>query len=476
MNNSYDLFDTLIARRCVSPLALFEQVQQQSDIKGLAQARAAEGHRLWLDKKAHTTPTMYEAALTSLGQLKTKAANLASMEYAVELRESLPIRRHLASLQMSDLVISDMHHPDWVLHQLLRSAQSELGRRWPSALLRTNRGKHDGDIWQHLIEKVGVLYHTGDNAHSDHAQAMAFGHQANLTSWALPTQAEQMLAQAGAGSVMRAARSARLRCVGAADEKYSQMHEAMANVVFPILALGAAYLQDAMKQLNKTHVVFCGRDGATWMRAFAVLYPSIPMTLLPSSRHSLVRGGIEYSEMVKSVLLVHGQQTLLADLCGTATSWAVFFERWSIPPQEIVMLLKYAEPPERLDGVLWAGCVLDASRSMGAMVFEAMCEESYPSFQDASMLIRTADTVAYNLHWSANTKETEFSNCMHHVLDVALEEWRRELSRSRDQMNGAQLKSLMMSLLNSLSPMHAEVERLTQFSQRNRQAAGHYAI
>jgi hypothetical protein len=476
MLKSYDLFDTLIARRCVSPLVLLEQVQQQAGIQGLAQARAEQGHRLWMEKTVHTTPMMYAAALTSLGLPDTEATNLASMEYAIELQETIPVLRHLEALEMGDLVISDMHHPDWVLHQLLRKAQGELGRRWPSALLRTNRGKHDGDVWRRLRDEARAVQHLGDNAHSDHAQAIASGHQASVTHWTLPTQAERLLAQAGAGSVMRAARSARLRCVGAADDAQSPMLEAMANVVFPVLAVGAAYLHDAMKQLKKTHLVFCGRDGATWMRAFHVLFPNVPATLLPSSRHSLVRGGDAYSRMIKGVLQEHGSTALLVDLCGTATSWAVFFERWKIPPQEMVMLLKYAQAPERLDGSAWADGLIDATRSVGAMVFEALCEENYPSFQDASALLEDELAAAFQLKWFENPGSAEFAGSMHGVLDVALQEWRHELLRSHDQMNSANIKSVMMTLLDSLAPLRAEVERLTRFSERNRQAAGYYAI
>jgi hypothetical protein len=44
---SFDLFDTLVARRCYDPISIFEAVESQSGIAGFARRRQNEESRLW---------------------------------------------------------------------------------------------------------------------------------------------------------------------------------------------------------------------------------------------------------------------------------------------------------------------------------------------------------------------------------------------------------------------------------------------
>lgn len=478
MHNSFDLFDTLIARRCVSPTLMWADVERASLIPGLAQARMVQGHRLWSEGVVHETADMYGAALLALGRspgLATTAlaAQLASLEFASEQRELLPVRRHLLELKGFEWIISDMHHPDWVLHRLLARAKEAVADRRPHTLVRTNRGKHDGVLWQQLRRDRGVLHHVGDNRHADVAQARAAGHQAQHTEWTLPNPCEVALNGVGATSIMRAARAARLRCVGAAGEVMSQFEEAFASHVFPALALGAVLLRDAMAQLGRSQLLFCGRDGATWLRVFAVLYPDVPAWVLPSSRSSLIHGSSAYARLVQSNFL-KSPDVLLADLCGTGGSWAVFCERWRVPPRALVFLNGYAGAPERLDGREWSQGLVNVALDRGGLVFEALCEETYPSLVDAHSPpahspLTASSSLAVDLAWGAHVdaRTQALPARMHQVLDCALEELRLELARANDRIDGIAAKDLVRRLIEGLAPLNATVERLTGFGQRN---------
>ncbi len=481
MRTSFDLFDTLIARRCVAPTAMWADLERTSGVAGLAQARMAQGHRLWSEGAQHTTVDMYEAALRTLGQgdatvIEGIAQRLADQEYAAEQRELVPVRRHLLALSPGDWVISDMHHPDWLLHRLLLLAGESIQARWPVTLVRTNRGKHDGDVWRQLRSDCGVFNHLGDNSHADVSQAQAFGHQAQHTQWTLPTAAERAVGELGATSIMRAARSARLRCVGevgGAGGAMSLLEEAVASHVFPVLALGALLLRDAMTQLKATKIIFCGRDGATWMRVFAALYPQVPTWVLPSSRLSLSRGSPHYAQLVKSHLGDSGD-ALLADLCGTGSSWAVFCERWAIAPRPLVFLNAYAGAPERLDDQAWSQGLVNVKFGDGGMVFEALCEETYPGLVDAS----ACTELGADLVWAkpADGAHLAVNRRMMEVLDVAISELKFELGRANEQVDGVAAKSVMSRLLTGLAPLAAVVEHASGFGQRNRVTADLYRL
>ncbi|MFM9879656.1 MAG: hypothetical protein ACKVOO_04505 [Burkholderiaceae bacterium] len=484
---SFDLFDTLIARRCVSPLALYSLVEQRAGLPGLAQARSEQAHALWLKCQPFSTLDIYTHALAALGRPAAHAQALSELEYQVELQELLPVRRHLMELQPPDWVLSDMHHPPWLLSQLLSRAGSAVGALWPATLICSNRGKHDGQLWHDLRQQVGVLAHLGDNPGSDVAQAHAAGHQARLTTWTAPNAAEQRLGQLGAHSLARAARSARLRSVGAEGEPLAVLAEAMASLVFPVLSLGAMLLHDRMRQQKVPALVFCGRDGGVWQRVFAALYPQVPSSVLASSRAALVGGSPGYRDYVLAHLPAHAW---LVDLCGSGASWGAFWQRFGLAAQPLQLLVGYAPaahygaPPVPVQAL-----ASGPAAAQGGYVLEALCEEAYPGLADAQWLgpanlpgALAGQTPAPASGWCGSARliyqdsahpptTSPLAQPMQAVLQVALEELRLELDRAQDRFAAHDGQALLAELLAGLAPLAALVEQHSGFMARNRQMA-----
>ena len=161
--NSFDVFDTLIARRSIHPHAVFHRLEAHVGQPGLAAARIAADERLW-----HTGPAyQLEEIWREVGSAMQLDANLVSRSMALEIDfehdEIIPIAQNLALVKDGDILISDTYLPSQVVLSLLRKA----GLQRTVTLVTSNHGKFRGTIWRQLLEHVAIREHLGDNLHSD---------------------------------------------------------------------------------------------------------------------------------------------------------------------------------------------------------------------------------------------------------------------------------------------------------------------
>jgi hypothetical protein len=490
---SFDVFDTLIARRCIGPLALYGLVAQRAfGERGseLAERRSHAGHALW-QRGSHSTRDIWALALQGLAQSAGQADALAQLEFEVELQEVIAVRKHLATLQHADVLISDMHHPAWQIEALVRKAHSSIGRNFVPPLLLTNRGKHDGTLWAELARTVGPLQHLGDNAHSDMAQARAHGHQPQHTNWTAPNAAEQALMAAGANALARAARSARLQQVGSAhgthapDGALQSLIEAQCSLVFALLGVGALWLRQRMGEQGAQAVLFLGRDGATWLRVFSALFPAVPASAIASSRDTLTLHGAVQARSVAQALqsLAPPGQCLVADLCGSGATWGHFLHQHgpsvglqpTHPQLALNLMLRYPNI-EHTGG--WptspVHTLAHASQFSAAATFtlETLCEETHAV---TSALAwhggRTGWAQALTKSPQAEASTSPLAEPLQLALNVAIAELRTELQRSHDSVSVGQLPALAGQLMAQLGPLAATTDSLSAFRHRNAQAA-----
>lgn len=382
------------------------------------------------------------------------------------------MRLHLQQLQPDHLLISDMHHPAWQIRQLLSGAAQRV-RMYPSnPILLSNRGKHEGAVWRDLRRSTGPVRHLGDNASADVSQALAYGHTAEHTSWALANGAEHAVLQFGAGDIARAARSARLICVAESPQQsgLATLQTAMCSIVFPVLALGALWLWQWVRARNARHIVFVGRDGATWQRVFNVLAPSMRTELLHASRTSL-RAASEGMQAHFRMAVESGG--VLADLCGSGASWAQFRDRSNIVIPALAHLIRY---PLNYDvqGVQDLDTLVNAEElppgSLHAL--ETFCDGMHPRAVDAQVFrVGPLSYAAPVFAGSGLSDSSALAEHMQACLSTALEELSLEMSRARDELAMAALPPLMRQLLSELRSVSALADSTSEFSARNRLAA-----
>ena len=137
MLRTWDIFDTLIARRCIFPQAVFKIVEQISKIANFAQVRvvaerivSSRGQNCMLD-------LIYEELQRITHAPKNVCDALKKLECDVELDQSIPITENLQQVRAGDILISDMYLPEDFVRRLLAKA----GLIEPVEIVITSGGK-----------------------------------------------------------------------------------------------------------------------------------------------------------------------------------------------------------------------------------------------------------------------------------------------------------------------------------------------
>ena len=156
---SFDIFDTLIARKCIWPQAIFSLVEQRIGSPGFATLRIrAEAE---LQGTEHTLDDIYRRMISNGGMDVEFAERARTMELATELENVIPIAAQLQRVRDGDLLISDTPLPAEFLVQLLERAGLRLpaelavGRHYPRGIFSPALGSPRDLRPLRLLEVVG---------------------------------------------------------------------------------------------------------------------------------------------------------------------------------------------------------------------------------------------------------------------------------------------------------------------------------
>lgn len=282
---SWDLFDTLIARRGVdSHSALRKLRSQYGDMVD---------RRIAVDDGTRLLPAMYEAA--------GLPAQMMEEEIRLEIDELIPIARNIERLSDGDLIISDTYFPHHVLVELMRKA----GITKRVGLYSSNLDKYHGVVWSKL-DSLPLVHH-GDNEVSDIRNAEKHGisveHVTNssLTKWEL--------ALGGASSpVAKLLREIRLRNSASKYASWQQVH-VESNI--PMLLSAVEFV----RRLDR-EPVFLGRDCQQLSRIFRERFGS--GDYLPFSR----RFARDLDSARRYLLERVRPDQVIIDLVSTGRTWS----------------------------------------------------------------------------------------------------------------------------------------------------------
>lgn len=144
--NSWDCFDTLIARNLITPSSIFDIVGKKIGNLNFTNER----------KKAEK-----DSDGTYLDIYK-KLSNIdKDLELQTELENCYPIVDNIDKVKDGDYIVSDMYLPESFIRQMLKKC----GLKKDVNIIVTKDGKRKGNIWVELKDKI--LNHTGDNIVSD---------------------------------------------------------------------------------------------------------------------------------------------------------------------------------------------------------------------------------------------------------------------------------------------------------------------
>jgi hypothetical protein len=255
---SWDVFDTLITRRCVYPSAIF-------DLMGAELGSDFTAHRIQAEARARASrreislADIYDHLQQERNWSATERARALELELRTEFFNVIPITQNLSRVRDGDVLVSDMYLSEDVILALLRCA----GLDKEVALFVSNHGKGDGTMWKRLRRQYLVLRHTGDNPRSDFLMPLRHAIPAGLTDAACETTWERLLRCNGAPALSAYVREMRLRAPGKSKAvRTLQAGQIEAN--FPLLLLASAWLVEWCTQRDVSRALMASRDCVLW--------------------------------------------------------------------------------------------------------------------------------------------------------------------------------------------------------------------
>lgn len=346
LRRSFDIFDTLITRRCVRPELVFAEVERRSGHAGFMAAR------LWAERSVadqdYQLADIHALAAQALKLDNAQAHALMAMEIAVELENVVPVADAIAQVQNDSLLITDMYLPEPVIRRLLGKA----GLPGHLDLLRSASGKRSGRVWAALAANGTTLSHLGDNPVADVQQPQAHGMRARLTTQTLPTPTETALANAGLPRLAETLRVARLGTPrgGLADDLVTLQSE----LNLPVLLISALHLLATAGNLPQLRLLFSARDARHLQTVYDALAAALPgghpsSHYWYSSRLARTGGDADYLAYCRDLI---GPAAWLVDLCGTGASVIVLRNRLELTSaQAQLFVCEFIDSPEQIDAL-----------------------------------------------------------------------------------------------------------------------------
>ena len=331
--HSFDIFDTLLARRCVEPRNVFAQVEERARLYGFAEHRVRAEQMV--ASGPYTLDDIYTVFHTQFGMSAEIADYLKQTEIELEIENAIPIRENLDAVEHGDVLITDMYLPRTAIMRLL----DKIGLRKQVGLIISSAGKHSGTIWPGVHAALTLEQHVGDNMHSDLHSPMNAGLFAeHLTTSNLSTH-EQFLRKEGFEQLARVVREVRLSQLhsGLGREKVAQRLLQINNNI-PILLLTSVVLKLLAKKTGVRNILFSSRDCLYLSRFFNLLSEkagwNVPSEYFYTSRLARIEASESYVRYFRSIA---DAQSLVVDLCGTGWSLGQLYKRAGIMPQTFML-------------------------------------------------------------------------------------------------------------------------------------------
>jgi FkbM family methyltransferase len=333
---TFDIFDTLIARRCIHPHQIHVAVERTSGLEGFARDRVAA--EAAVEHRDHGLEDIYAELMKRRGLDQATADRLMAMEVDEELNNVVPIADGMAELNRDSVLITDMYLSERVIRQLLARA----GLKFDLPIVRSNSGKRHGKVWSDLASKGFTVQHLGDNAMSDVRTCVQSGMKARLSTRHESTPLEKALYVSGFKALSSALRAARLATPSHGLPAWMIQLQHSLNV--PVLLTCAFYLR-ALGSRQPQTLLFASRDCRALQQIYEGLAAALGAEQMPSrywytSRLARAKASPDYQAYCRNLL---EPGAMLVDLCGTGASLLKLFEQMGLKKSPEVFLCEWVD-------------------------------------------------------------------------------------------------------------------------------------
>ena len=253
MLKTWDIFDTLIARRCVVPQMIFSLVENVSQVKNFVPVRSASEYNVATRGINYNLDDIYDEFRKLTNAPQNLCDKLKELEIEVELDQCIPITENLKQVKSGDILISDMYLPEKIIRKMLNKA----GLLVPVEIVITSGGKSSGRIWKQIAEQNEFVFHVGDNNISDVQKPRQYDFDSSLSNLSTPNQFEVWLLQRNFqfGAYLR-----EIRLRNPFTEEIKRTYWTIFTINIGILIILVQLIDKLQKVYGFEYLGFCGRD------------------------------------------------------------------------------------------------------------------------------------------------------------------------------------------------------------------------
>ena len=273
--NSFDIFDTLLARTVENPTDIFDIVEKTYSYPNFKNIRIQSQNQ-----SNHTIESIYHNFKLITNETDDVINKLREFEVQTEMENTIPIISNINKIKDNDIFISDMYLSSSEIRKLLDYHNINKNTK----LYVSSGGKSNGQMWEKLTKEYKIMKHYGDNLHSDIYMASKYGVEGIYTQIYKFTHLEKTLIDAGEIALCKSFRTFRL--MNPYDEstvKYD-LYERQITFNIPILLFICNKLNEILVNEKRDTVLFLSRDGCLLIKLFSYLYPQYKSIYMHSSR------------------------------------------------------------------------------------------------------------------------------------------------------------------------------------------------
>ena len=298
--NSFDVFDTLLARRYFTSDPIWHHLAKEFNIPDFVQNRKAA------DTGGRSYEEIYDVIVAN-GTIRADQRNeIARRELELEIETSFPIQKNIDRVQDGDILISDMYLHGSAILQFVRS----IGLTRQVTIYQSNGDKSNGSIWKRIQHNKPNI-HLGDHPNSDVGQALANNINGELFPGTHFNAYEADLFEHGLKNIATLAREARLRSGRAINEIFSDLSASL-NLPFLFIAAELLYRKHAGRP-----ILFLGRDCQLLHKIYTEYYEL--SYYIPFSRRAAYTDPATAIAYLRKHSPVNG---VLVDISSTGGTWA----------------------------------------------------------------------------------------------------------------------------------------------------------
>lgn len=297
--NSFDVFDTLIARRFITTHSVWEQMGKEFNLPNFLTDRPKP------DDGTRSFEGIYQSMVDWLYIPAELKEPLMLREIELEIENCYGIKENIDKVQEGDFLITDMYLHCSTILQMVRTA----GLEKQVSIYQSNADKGNGSVWQQLMPNPPQL-HLGDNHHTDFFRPTSYGIKSQIYEGSKLTNKEQELSNIGLKNLALLVRETRLRNNVQQHKEYFNLS---CQTNLPFLFVISERLR---RNVGNRPIVFLGRDCQLLWKVYNLFYATA--YYLPFSRKVAYTQPNLAAEYLKLNMPYNG---ILVDISSTSETW-----------------------------------------------------------------------------------------------------------------------------------------------------------